>query len=100
MMSICQLLCLLVKIYNTIKNAIICKTKKNFKVKKVFFFKSIFYKGLSFSGREFDELAPFEQKLAVSRARLFSRVEPAHKSKIIEFLQADGEISAMVSLIT
>ncbi|CAL1293915.1 unnamed protein product [Larinioides sclopetarius] len=51
--------------------------------------------GLSFSGREFDELAPSEQKLAVSRARLFSRVEPAHKSKIIEFLQADGEISAM-----
>ncbi|KAG8177359.1 hypothetical protein JTE90_028354 [Oedothorax gibbosus] len=51
--------------------------------------------GLSFSGREFDDLAPSEQKLAVSRARLFSRVEPAHKSKIIEFLQADGEISAM-----
>ncbi|GIY96132.1 hypothetical protein CEXT_653931 [Caerostris extrusa] len=51
--------------------------------------------GLSFSGREFDELTPSEQKLAVSRARLFSRVEPAHKSKIIEFLQADGEISAM-----
>ncbi|XP_054722504.1 calcium-transporting ATPase sarcoplasmic/endoplasmic reticulum type-like [Uloborus diversus] len=51
--------------------------------------------GLSFSGREFDELAPSEQKLACARARLFSRVEPAHKSKIIEFLQADGEISAM-----
>lgn len=27
--------------------------------------------------------------------RLFSRVEPAHKSKIIEYLQAEGEISAM-----
>ncbi|KFM80445.1 Calcium-transporting ATPase sarcoplasmic/endoplasmic reticulum type, partial [Stegodyphus mimosarum] len=51
--------------------------------------------GLSFSGREFDELAPSEQRLACSRARLFSRVEPAHKSKIIEYLQADGEISAM-----
>ena len=31
------------------------------------------------------------------RARLFARVEPAHKSKIVEFLQAEGEISAMVS---
>lgn len=51
--------------------------------------------GLSFSGREFDELTSTEQRLACQRARLFSRVEPAHKSKIIEYLQADGEISAM-----
>lgn len=59
-------------------------------------FLKIFFVGLSFSGREFDDLTASEQKLACSRARLFSRVEPAHKSKIIEFLQADGEISAMV----
>jgi len=51
--------------------------------------------GLSYSGREFDDLPIDEQRAAVSRARLFSRVEPAHKSKIVEFLQADGEISAM-----
>lgn len=51
--------------------------------------------GMSYSGREFDDLSVNEQKLAVRRARLFSRVEPAHKSKIVEFLQADGEISAM-----
>lgn len=50
---------------------------------------------MSFSGREFDDLPVYQQKEAVRRARLFSRVEPAHKSKIIEFLQADGEISAM-----
>ncbi|KAG0429650.1 hypothetical protein HPB47_023430 [Ixodes persulcatus] len=51
--------------------------------------------GMSYSGREFDDLPIEEQRRAVQRARLFSRVEPAHKSKIVEFLQADGEISAM-----
>ncbi|GFT14275.1 hypothetical protein NPIL_195961 [Nephila pilipes] len=51
--------------------------------------------GMSFSGREFDDLPVSEQKRAVQRSRLFSRVEPSHKSKIVEFLQADGEISAM-----
>lgn len=50
---------------------------------------------MSFSGREFDDLPVYQQKEAVRRARLFSRVEPSHKSKIVEFLQADGEISAM-----
>ncbi|XP_054711806.1 calcium-transporting ATPase sarcoplasmic/endoplasmic reticulum type-like [Uloborus diversus] len=51
--------------------------------------------GMSFSGREFDDLPLSEQRKAVQRSRLFSRVEPSHKSKIVEFLQADGEISAM-----
>lgn len=51
--------------------------------------------GLSYSGREFDDLSPSEQKAACSRSRLFSRVEPAHKSKIVEYLQSMGEISAM-----
>ncbi|XP_063588990.1 calcium-transporting ATPase sarcoplasmic/endoplasmic reticulum type-like [Penaeus indicus] len=51
--------------------------------------------GLSYSGREFDELSPKEQREACNRARLFSRVEPFHKSKIVEYLQAEGEISAM-----
>ena len=48
------------------------------------------------AGREFDDLTPTEQANAVRNARLFARVEPAHKSKIVEYLQADGEISAMV----
>lgn len=54
--------------------------------------------GKSYSGREFDDLPYAEQKAAVARARLFSRVEPSHKSKIIEFLQSMNEISAMVCL--
>jgi P-type Ca2+ transporter type 2A len=51
--------------------------------------------GLSYTGREFDELSPEEQRQAVCRAKLFARVEPAHKSKIVEYLQGEGEISAM-----
>lgn len=51
--------------------------------------------GLSFTGREFDELGHEDQRAAVMKARLFARVEPAHKSKIVEYLQAEGEISAM-----
>lgn len=51
--------------------------------------------GLSFTGREFDQLSYEEQSAAVLRARLFARVEPAHKSKIVEFLQANGDITAM-----
>ncbi len=53
--------------------------------------------GKSFTGREFDDLPTEEKREAVRRARLFARVEPAHKQKIVEFLQADGEVSAMVS---
>ncbi|KAM7537496.1 hypothetical protein Aperf_G00000070793 [Anoplocephala perfoliata] len=51
--------------------------------------------GKSFTGREFDDLPIEEKRAAVRHARLFARVEPAHKSKIVEFLQADGEVSAM-----
>ena len=50
---------------------------------------------MSFSGREFDDLSTDEQRKAVAKARLFSRVEPAHKSKIVEYLQSMDEISAM-----
>ncbi|KAF4527891.1 hypothetical protein B566_EDAN019176 [Ephemera danica] len=51
--------------------------------------------GKSYSGREFDDLPISEQRSACARARLFSRVEPAHKSKIVEYLQSMNEISAM-----
>merc|ERR1712112_674694 len=51
--------------------------------------------GKAFSGREFDDLSPGEQKTAVASARMFARVEPFHKSKIVEYLQQQKEISAM-----
>jgi Ca2+ transporting ATPase len=51
--------------------------------------------GISYSGKEFDALSPEEQSEACKHTRLFSRVEPSHKSKIVEYLQAHGHISAM-----
>lgn len=56
-------------------------------------------RGQSFTGREFDMLSPEEKREAVRHAKLFARVEPAHKSEIVQYLQADGEISAMVSIL-
>jgi P-type Ca2+ transporter type 2A len=51
--------------------------------------------GKAFSGREFDDLHPSEQSEACRMAKMFARVEPAHKSKIVEYLQSHGEITAM-----
>lgn len=51
----------------------------------------------AFTGREFDELSLAAQRDACHHARCFARVEPSHKSKIVEFLQSFDEITAMVS---
>jgi Ca2+ transporting ATPase len=51
--------------------------------------------GKSFTGREFDNLTPTEQLEAAKHASLFSRVEPAHKSKLVDLLQSLGEVVAM-----
>merc|ERR1712226_1805634 len=51
--------------------------------------------GQAYSGREFDDLSPSEQKQAAANSRMFARVEPFHKSKIVEYLQSMDEISAM-----
>lgn len=51
---------------------------------------------MAFTGREFDDLSPAEQRDAVVKARCFARVEPSHKSKIVEYLQSYDEITAMV----
>uniref|UniRef100_A0AAX7U0X0 Calcium-transporting ATPase n=1 Tax=Astatotilapia calliptera TaxID=8154 RepID=A0AAX7U0X0_ASTCA len=50
---------------------------------------------MAFTGREFDELTLDAQREAVTCARCFARVEPSHKSKIVEFLQGFDEITAM-----
>ncbi|XP_040272006.1 sarcoplasmic/endoplasmic reticulum calcium ATPase 2 isoform X3 [Bufo bufo] len=49
----------------------------------------------AFTGREFDELSLAAQRDACMNARCFARVEPSHKSKIVEFLQSFDEITAM-----
>uniref|UniRef100_A0A8C9T0C9 Calcium-transporting ATPase n=1 Tax=Scleropages formosus TaxID=113540 RepID=A0A8C9T0C9_SCLFO len=51
--------------------------------------------GMAFTGREFDDLSAQQQREAVVKARCFARVEPSHKSKIVEFLQSYDEITAM-----
>ncbi len=52
-------------------------------------------KGKSYTGREFDNLTESEQLEAAKRASLFSRVEPSHKSRLVDLLQSAGEVVAM-----
>jgi len=52
-------------------------------------------RGLSYTGREFSEMSEKEQLEAVKRASLFSRVEPAHKLKLVTLLKSLGEVVAM-----
>ncbi|ORY66434.1 calcium-translocating P-type ATPase [Pseudomassariella vexata] len=52
-------------------------------------------KGKSYTGREFDNLSPSEQLEAAKKASLFSRVEPSHKSKLVDLLQSLNEVVAM-----
>ncbi|PSR92094.1 calcium-translocating P-type ATPase [Coniella lustricola] len=51
--------------------------------------------GKSYTGREFDNLSQSEQVEAAKKASLFSRVEPSHKSKLVDLLQNLGEVVAM-----
>ncbi|CAF4512703.1 unnamed protein product [Rotaria sp. Silwood2] len=53
--------------------------------------------GKAFSGREFDDLSTEEQSKACHHAKMFARIDPTHKSKIVEYLQSHGEITAMTT---
>lgn len=50
---------------------------------------------LAYLGGNFAGMSEEQQREVVKRARLFARVEPAHKSQIVKRLQELGEISAM-----
>jgi len=52
-------------------------------------------KGKSYTGRQFDNLSEAEQLKAANTASLFSRVEPSHKSRLVDLLQSSGEVVAM-----
>lgn len=52
-------------------------------------------RGKSYTGRQFDELSEVEQFDAAKRANLFSRVEPGHKSRLVDYLQNAGHVVAM-----
>lgn len=51
--------------------------------------------GKSFTGRQFDAMTEQEKLHAAKTASLFSRVEPTHKSKLVDLLQDLGEVVAM-----
>ncbi len=52
-------------------------------------------RGKSFTGRQFDDLSESQQLHAAKTASLFSRTEPAHKSKLVDLLQTAGHVVAM-----
>jgi P-type Ca2+ transporter type 2A len=52
--------------------------------------------GKSYTGRELDALSHDEKVRAVMRASLFSRTEPGHKSQLVDLLQSQGLVVAMV----
>ncbi|KAJ3062457.1 hypothetical protein HK102_008759, partial [Quaeritorhiza haematococci] len=52
-------------------------------------------KGLSYTGREFDDMTLEEKKSAVRRANLFSRTEPSHKQELVDLLKSEGWVVAM-----
>ncbi|CAM6091810.1 unnamed protein product [Calypogeia fissa] len=51
--------------------------------------------GRSYTASEFDELAPLQQQIAIRKLGLLSRVEPAHKTMLVEALQHQNEVVAM-----
>ena len=52
-------------------------------------------RGKSYTGRQFDDLSEIEQYDAAKRASLFSRTEPSHKARLVDYLQSAGQVVAM-----
>ena len=51
--------------------------------------------GKAFEGAEFEKMSKEDKQTACKNARIFARVEPKHKSDIVEILQRQGHIVAM-----
>jgi len=51
--------------------------------------------GKSYTGTEFDELSEAEKVEAVATMGVFSRVEPSHKTKLVDILRKGNEVVAM-----
>jgi Ca2+ transporting ATPase len=51
--------------------------------------------GMSYTGREWDAMPDKEKMEVSSRALLFSRTEPTHKSQLVDFLKRQGLVVAM-----
>lgn len=52
-------------------------------------------KDLILTGKEFQALSDKEKSIAVSKVKLFARVEPLHKSILVDYLQKQGNVVAM-----
>lgn len=51
--------------------------------------------GKSYTASEFEELPAVQQAVAIRKLALFSRVEPSHKSMLVEVLKRQNEVVAM-----
>ncbi|KAG0606337.1 hypothetical protein M758_9G132800 [Ceratodon purpureus] len=51
--------------------------------------------GKSYTASEFEELPAMQQAVAIRKLALFSRVEPSHKSMLVEVLKRQNEVVAM-----
>lgn len=55
--------------------------------------------GLAYTGAEFDAMSEEEQREVVRRSRLFARVEPVHKSKIVGYLQVCAVVNVVIQCL-